>query len=51
MFDLEIVIQKALTSNKTITDYVAKSKKGDPTILANRITHVIFLLLEYQQIS
>lgn len=50
MFDLEIVIQKALTSNKTITDYVAKSKQGYPNIGANRTPHGIFPLIEYHQI-
>ena len=50
MFDLEIVIQKALTSNKTITDYVAKSKQGYPNIGANRTPHGTFPLIEYHQI-
>ena len=50
MFDLEIVIQKALTTNKTITDYVAKSKQGYPNIGANRTPHGIFPLIEYHQI-
>ena len=50
MFDLEIVIQKALTNNKTITDYVAKSKQGYPNIGANRTPHGIFPLIEYHQI-
>lgn len=50
MFDLDCLIQKALTDNEKIVSYVAKSKQGYPNIGANRVPHGIFPLIEYHQI-
>jgi len=50
LFDLEPLIQKALTDNPQITAYVAKIGNGYPNIGANYTPHGIFPLIEYHQI-
>lgn len=50
IFEMEVLIQKALTSNPRIVNYVAKTKQGYPNIGANRVPHGVFPLIEYHQI-
>lgn len=50
IFEMEVLIQKALTSNPKIVNYVAKTKQGYPNIGANRVPHGVFPLIEYHQI-
>ena len=50
IFEMEVLIQKALTSNPRIINYVAKTKQGYPNIGANRVPHGVFPLIEYHQI-
>ena len=50
IFEMEVLIQKALTSNPRIVNYVAKTTQGYPNIGANRVPHGVFPLIEYHQI-